>query len=195
MIGRELDVDCVVYLDCVAPAGGFWLEEVHVRNIRHALPYIPTVHPRPLLRGLLVECLHRRQCPPEEFLRDAVVDHLEEPHGARRQPDLLHHATVGISCTDPGSAPRLRSARVSGGWTKKGGMVLIPESIKPLTPTLVSSNSFTALARSYGAAAETTVDTGDGNDIGKGMVFVCGCKLVELLPKWESAVFVTSHNK
>lgn len=42
----------------------------------------------------------------------------------------------------------VRSDRVSGGWIKNDGMVLIPESIRPFTPDLVSSNSFTALTRS-----------------------------------------------
>lgn len=36
-----------------------------------------------------------------------------------------------------------------GGWIKNGGMEVMPESERPFTPILDSSNSFTALARSY----------------------------------------------
>lgn len=77
---------------------------------------------------------------------------------------MAERSIVGISGWEK-SDRGVRSDRVSGGWMKKDGMVLIPESIKPFTPDFVSSNSFTALTRSYGVD-ETVVGGGEGVAIG-----------------------------
>lgn len=44
---------------------------------------------------------------------------------------------------------RLMSDSVSGEWMKKRGMVVTPESTRPLTPILESSNCLTSVALSY----------------------------------------------
>lgn len=65
---------------------------------------------------------------------------------AARVEFAADRSTVGMVESD--AARVLRSDRVSGGWTKKGGRVWMPESTRPLTPSLELSNCLSASARS-----------------------------------------------
>lgn len=83
-------------LQCVAPAGSFRLEEIHVGYVRHSRAHFPSVHPRPLLLRLLVKRLDGGNSAAEEVQRDAVVNHLEESNTARRTADLIHNSGAGF---------------------------------------------------------------------------------------------------
>lgn len=73
-----------------------------------------------------------------------------------RGPDRSITGTVSL-----GRVVDTGLGRVSGGWWKKRGMVLMPESRRPLTPSLESSNCLTSLSRSYEAVESVWLTAAD----------------------------------